>query len=247
MLQKIMLPLFIKISTYILLTLCTIDKPLDENCYFHRKLDIRNYRLLGKYKQDKDSTNVCLNEHSSNNKRNQKRYISNSEKDAYRKYKQSIRGLLNKERLYTEIVDHNFSMFDGKHFHFEKRWIRKKNYDEFLGKNRKICDIALKKIKFKSYGFAVVLFFIFFLLGIGIPALYGIESLNFEWKDIDKNGFWKYFKEPIENMVPETISPYIHIITFSILMIIISVILIVVIYKTLRNNEKYQQIKLMRE
>ncbi|SBT00538.1 Plasmodium exported protein (Pm-fam-a like), unknown function, partial [Plasmodium malariae] len=220
---------------------------LDENCYFHRKLDVRNYRLLGKYKKDRDSTNVCLNEHISNNKRNQKSDITNNKKYAYRKYKQSINDLLNKERYYTEIVDNNSSMFDGKHFHFERRWIKKKDYDEFLEKNRKICDIALKKIKFKSYGFAVVLFFIFFLLGIGIPGLHGIESLNFEWKDIGKNEFWNYFKDIIENMVPGSISPYIHIITFSILMIIISVILIVVIYKTLRNNEKYQQIKLMRE
>ncbi|SBT00827.1 Plasmodium exported protein (Pm-fam-a like), unknown function, partial [Plasmodium malariae] len=219
---------------------------LDENCYFHRKLDVRNYRLLGKYKQDKDSTNVCLNEHSSINKRNQKRDISNNKKDAYIKYKRSIKDLLNKEQYYTEIADHNSGMFDGKHFHFERRWIKKKDYDEFLGKNRKICDIALKKIKFKSYGFAVVLFFIFFLLGIGIPGLYGIESLNFEWKDIDNKEFWKYFKD-IEKMVPEAIRPYIHIVTFSILMIIISVILIVVIYKTLRNNEKYKKIKLIRE
>ncbi|SCN12539.1 fam-m protein [Plasmodium malariae] len=247
MLQKIKLSLFIKISTFILLILCIIDKPLDENCYFHRKLDIRNYRLLGKYKQDKDSTNVCLNEHSSNNKRNQKRDISNNKNDAYIKYKQSIKDLLNKEQYYTEIVDHNSSMFDGKHFHFQRRWIKKKDYDEFLGKNRKICDIALKKIKFKSYGFVVVLFFIFFLLGIGIPGLYGIESLNVSWNDIKSLDIWKYFKEPIENMVPDVIKPYINIISFSVLMIILSFILIVVIYKTLRNNEKYQQIKLMRE
>ncbi|KAI4839243.1 hypothetical protein MKS88_001787 [Plasmodium brasilianum] len=189
MLQKIKLPLFIKISTFILLILCIIDKPLDENCYFHRKLDIRNYRLLGKYKQDKDSTNVCLKEHSSNNKRNQKRDISNNKNDAYIKYKQSIKDLLNKEQYYTEIVDHNSR----------------------------------------------------------IPGLYGIKSLNFSWDDIGKKGFWKHFKDIIENMVPMEIRPYIHIITFSILMIITSVILIVVIYKTLRNNEKYKKIKLMRE
>ncbi|SBS92911.1 Plasmodium exported protein (Pm-fam-a like), unknown function, partial [Plasmodium malariae] len=224
---------------------CTYNKSNDRNYKHCKKFYTKSYRTLAKCKQNNNLNNVCLEEMFENNGENHQRDISNNEKCRKGKNESSNRRLLNKAQYYTEIIDYNNGTFDGKNFHFEKKWIKKKDYDCYLEKRRRICNIALKKIKLRSYGFGVFLFFLFFLLGIGIPALYGINSLNIKWSDIEKHPFWKYFKDPIKSIVPKEIRPYIHIISFSILIIIISVILIVVIYKILRNNEKYNKIKLI--
>ncbi|SBT00801.1 Plasmodium exported protein (Pm-fam-a like), unknown function [Plasmodium malariae] len=215
--------------------------------FLHKKLDTRKYRLLAKYKLNSHSNNVCLKEISENNESNKQRNLSNNERWIKEKNKQSSRNLLNKAQYYTEVIDYDNGMFDGKHFHFKKKWVKKKDLDIFFAKKKRIGDIGLKKIKFRNYGFGVALFFIFFLLGIGIPSLYGINSLNIKWENIGSSEFWKHFKGPIESIVPKSIAPYMHIISFIILIVIISIILIVVIYKILRNNEKYQKIKLMME
>ncbi|SBS96600.1 Plasmodium exported protein (Pm-fam-a like), unknown function [Plasmodium malariae] len=215
-----------------------------KNSNFSKTLDLKSHRLLAKYNERKDSNIIDLKEDIQNNRNYEKKHVSNNVKLTKENNKQSKRSLL-KEKYYTEVTDYNNAIFDGKHFHFEKKWIKKKGYDYYLEKRRRICDIALKKIKFRSYGFGFALFFIFFLFGIGIPGLYGIESLNIKWEKIKDHDFWKIFEEHIKNIVPAEIRPYIHIITFSILIIIISVIIIVAIYKILRNNEKYNKIKLI--
>ncbi|SBS93523.1 hypothetical protein PMALA_039860 [Plasmodium malariae] len=127
--------------------LSTFSKTLDKNFYLVKKLATRNYRSLVKYKQD-NSNNACLKENFPNNAVNEKNDIYSNKKGTKIKSKQSNRSLLNKTQYYTELIDYNNGMFDGKHFHFEKKWIKKRNYDDFNEKNKKLCDIALKKIKF---------------------------------------------------------------------------------------------------
>ncbi|KAI4837657.1 hypothetical protein MKS88_003070 [Plasmodium brasilianum] len=126
----------------------------------------------------------------------EKRDISHKEKGFIRKTKYSNGSSLYKAQYYTEVIDYNNGMFDGKYFHFEKKCMKKKDYDHFFEKKR-IGNIALKKIKFRNYGFGVAVFVIYFLLGIGIPSLYGIDSLNIKWDDIGTVPLWKYFKVPI--------------------------------------------------
>ncbi|KAI4839257.1 fam-l protein [Plasmodium brasilianum] len=66
--QKIILFLFLKISKFLLLTwicrfendMSPLNKNLDEKCCLHRKLNTTNYRLLGKYVEDKDSIILVL-------------------------------------------------------------------------------------------------------------------------------------------------------------------------------------------
>ncbi|SCN11978.1 fam-m protein [Plasmodium malariae] len=181
--EKIMLILFIKIVAFILLTwICyfNIDikmsnKFLNENCGFDRKSDTRNYRLLAKYKQDRNSSNLVLKDITTNNGECKSINLSNNRKWDKRKKEQFNRSLLNKSQYYTEIIDYDNGMFDGKHFHFQKKWIRKKDYDHFFEKKRRIGNIALNKIKFKNYRFGVAILFIFFLLGIGLPILRGFH------------------------------------------------------------------------
>ncbi|SBT85469.1 fam-m protein [Plasmodium malariae] len=156
--------------------LSTLSESLNENSCLGRKLVTRIYRLLANYKQQY-SNNVYLKKKFPNNGVNEKKDIHSNKMDITEKRKQSNRSLLNKAQYYTEIVDYNNGMFDGKHFHFEKKWIRKKDYDNFLERKRKICDITLKKIKFKNYGFGVAIFFFFFPVGNRITHISRIRDV----------------------------------------------------------------------
>ncbi|SBS93048.1 Plasmodium exported protein (Pm-fam-a like), unknown function [Plasmodium malariae] len=211
------------------------------------KLFLRTFRFLAKCKKDNYSNIKEFKEGIPHIGVKEKKDITYNEKGLVEKYKHSNGSSLNKAQYYTEVIDYNNGMFDGKHFHYERKCIKKKDYDYFLKRKKIIGDIALKKIKFKNYGFGVALFFIFFLLGIGIPSLYGINSLNIKWENTGSSDFWKHFKEPMESIVPRSIAPYMNIISFSILIVIISIILLVAIYKILRNNEKYNKIKLIKD
>ncbi|SBS94915.1 Plasmodium exported protein (Pm-fam-a like), unknown function [Plasmodium malariae] len=181
----------------------------------------------------------------SNNVGCKKISVTNNERGDEKKKKQSNRCLLNKAQYYTEYIDYNNGIFDGKHFHFEKKWIKKKDYDNFLEKKRRIGGIALKKIKFKNYGFGVALFLIFFLMGIGLPIKRGFElsvkNLESQRSEIDK-AIIKFVKE-----LTSLEEGQIYLILFAVVFIILGIILIIAIYKILRNNEKYNKIKLMTE
>ncbi|KAI4833974.1 uncharacterized protein MKS88_000290 [Plasmodium brasilianum] len=251
--HKIKLFLFIKIYAFIGLTwICDLsnngkfNKYLYDNYNNDRKLGIKKYRLLAKYKLNKDSNIALLKVDSLHNERCEKNYVSSSEKWANKKNKKFNRNLLNKGQYYTEVVDYNSGMFDGKHFHFEKKWINKKNYDNFVERNRRVCDIALKKIKFRSYGFGVAQFFIFLLFGVGLAVL---PTFPF-WSSIKDN----IKSAPLLGTLYKTLDElkkhqqfYIYLALFSVIMITLSVMLVIGIYKILRNNEKYNKIKLMTE
>ncbi|SBS96772.1 Plasmodium exported protein (Pm-fam-a like), unknown function [Plasmodium malariae] len=213
------------------------NKILEDNLNLIRKLEIRNYRLLAEYKKKKDLNIVSLNEDIADNRECEKKAIYNNENVFTKEKKQSNRCPLSKAQYYTEVTDYNNGIFDGKYFHFEKKWIKKKDYDSFLEKNRRIRDIKLKKIKFRSYGFGVFIIFLFFLFGIGLPILKGLDYL----KDV---------LTPLDNLLQSVgggVEKYSFLILFDIVIIILSVIISVSIPKILRNNEKYKKIKYMTE
>ncbi|KAI4833723.1 fam-m protein [Plasmodium brasilianum] len=103
----------------------SFNKILDVNYNLGKKLDIKNYRLLAKYKQTKDSNSASLKDDIPNNRGFSQRDIFNKEEDTL-KHKISNKSSLNKAQYYTEVINHNKGMFDGKHFHFQKKWIKKK-------------------------------------------------------------------------------------------------------------------------
>ncbi|SBS96596.1 Plasmodium exported protein (Pm-fam-a like), unknown function [Plasmodium malariae] len=231
----------------------TFNESLGEICKFDKKLYIGNNRLLAKYKQNNDLNISGLKENIPYNTDYEKKDISNNERGAKGKNKRSNRNLLNKAQYYTEVVDYNNGIFDGKHFHFEKKWIKKKDYDTFLEKNRRIKNIALKKIKFRNYGFGIAIFFFFFLMGIGLPILRAYESVKgavftpFKtcWEFIYKIlGLAEGANGQTSNSVVPGVE-YFYIAIFVFLIILLAVSLIVTIPKILRNNEKYEKIKLM--
>ncbi|SBS91556.1 Plasmodium exported protein (Pm-fam-a like), unknown function [Plasmodium malariae] len=232
------------------------NKYFDKKCNCIKKLYSRSYRLLTKYKHHEVSNIIHLRKNIKYDKKYDKKDISNNEKLAKAKNKQSNRSLLNKAEYYTEVIDYNNGMFDGKHFHFEKKWIKKKDYDDLVEKNRRIRDIYLKKRKFRSYAFGIAIYFLFFLFGIGIPILKGLESSSILK---DKGPFaliWKIIEpmlnlaEPKEKAAQAAKAAgfaYFYLITFGVLIIILAAILLITIPKILRNNEKYTKIKLMNE
>ncbi|KAI4841364.1 hypothetical protein MKS88_000605 [Plasmodium brasilianum] len=251
--QKIKFIIFIKIFLFLLLTwICNFNndmwacsKFLDGNCKVGENLNTSNYRSLAKSKKDKYSNNVSLKENFLKNGVNKQKNISNNEKEDKEKNKQSNRGLLNKAQYYTEVIDYNNAMFDGKHFHFEKKWIKKKDYDHFLKRNRRICDISLNKIRFRKYGTGVAMFFIFILLGIGIPILSSLPSLKDIWEKIKKIDILSSLKA-VDGWGDDVLT-YLIIALFSVLMVTLAVMLIIGFYRILRNNEKYNKIKLINE
>ncbi|KAI4841048.1 hypothetical protein MKS88_000816 [Plasmodium brasilianum] len=236
------------------------NESLDEICKFDKKLYIGNNRLLAKYKQNKDLNISGLKEKIPYNTDHEKNDISNNEMGDKGKNKESNRNLLNKAQYYTEVVDYNNGMFDGKHFHFEKKWIRKKDYDTFLEKNRKIKNIALRKIKFRSYGFGIAIFFFFFLMGIGLPILRAYESVEGAPFTPFKT-CWEFIYEGLhlETIIPKIktellptkeIIPgaeYFFLGTFVVFIILLAALIIVAIPKILRNYEKYKKIKYISE
>ncbi|KAI4836246.1 hypothetical protein MKS88_004034 [Plasmodium brasilianum] len=239
---------FIKLSVFLFLNLIfhlnndvsIISKSVDDNFYLGKKLDTRYYRSLSKYKQDNDSNNICLRERFSNNGVNERRDIFNDKKVVRKKNQQLIRSSLNNAQYFTEILDYNKGMFDGKHFHFEKKWIRRKDYDHFHEKNRRIRDISLKKIGFRDYGFAVIIISILLLLGIGYPILLGLGHMNTLGEKI------KSLLEGASIISNGTEIPsYTYILTFAVNVIILSIILIIAMTKIFKNNEKYNKIKLI--
>ncbi|KAI4839617.1 hypothetical protein MKS88_002174 [Plasmodium brasilianum] len=237
--QNIKLTIAVKIASFILLTcICHFYNDVDifnnslcNNCNIFRKLRPRDYRLLAKNKENKDSYILSLKDNMPNNGEDKKE-----------KSKKSKRNSLNKVQYYTEIMDYDNGIFDGKHFHFKKKWIKRKNYDYFIENNRRIRDISLKKVKFKSYGFGVTLLFIFFLLGLGYPILHHYNLLESVGQKL--LSFLSIFYENITGVIKVS---EMCIILFSVIMIIFSVILIIALPKILRNNEKYEKIKLMNE
>ncbi|SBT85557.1 fam-m protein [Plasmodium malariae] len=248
--QSIISILFIKISAYILLTwICHFD-----NDYMFRtsldnyKLDIklvrRQYRILVKYKQNKYSKFADLKEDMSNKVKYEKKDSYDKENVLKSKNRKFNKGLLNKAQYYTEFIDYRNGMFDGKHFHFEKKWIKKKDYDDYIEKNKRIGDIALKKIKFRKYRYGIAMLFFFFLLGIGLSISCKFEKTS---GGATNNGIDNQILQFLKGILGLNNEGHVFILLFAVTFIMLSILIIIAIYKILRNNEKYQIFKLITE
>ncbi|SBT85812.1 fam-m protein [Plasmodium malariae] len=246
--NKIKLNIFIRIGMFAILSwICNFNnhvyifnKSLDGMCIYDREAYTRNYRLLSKHKEDKDSNNLWLKGKFPNNEVIGEKITSTNEGGTKRKNNQSYKCSLNKAQYYTEVIDYNNGMFDGKHFHFQKKWVKKKDYDTFLEKKKRIGDISLKKIKFRSYKFGISIFLVFFLLGIGLPVS---RAFDFSGGSEIGNDILSFLKSTLDLGSERNAYILLFLVTF----IMLAILIIIAIYKILRNNEKYQKIKLMME
>ncbi|SBT87572.1 fam-m protein [Plasmodium malariae] len=246
--HKIKHIIFIKIFAFIFLFwICHLksymiifDKSFEEYYNICRKLDTRIFRSLTIYKHDKDSYILGLKQNILNNTDYKKKNIIINKKEAPFKSKKSNKNLLNKAQYYTEVTDYSNGIFDGKHFHFEKKWIKRKNYSHFLEKKRRLCDIALGKIKFRHYRYGVGLFLIFIMLGI----LYIIGDIYVSWEKV--GGKIRVNLESIIK-IPVSLDPYTCAILYAIDIVIFSILIIITIPRILKNKEIYNKLKLMNE
>ncbi|KAI4834093.1 uncharacterized protein MKS88_000236 [Plasmodium brasilianum] len=156
--QEIKTFLFKKISTLIFFCwICNIDtyssthnKSLNK-LYSHRKLYARNYRILAKYKQDKDSCIVCLKEELPNMVYD-KQDISNNEKDSLGKKNYSNESLPRSVRGLKKKMKNKSCIFETKKYsHLEKKIFKELDYVDFLQRNKTISDKLYKKIILKKF------------------------------------------------------------------------------------------------
>ncbi|SBT85451.1 fam-m protein [Plasmodium malariae] len=226
-----------------------LNKLLDEKYFVDSKLVGRACRLLGKHKHEKRSNVVWIKE-LPNNGEFKKKVISNHDDMDIRKRKQSNRRSLDKTELYTEVIDYDSGMFDGKHYHYEKKWINKKDYDNILKRKRRINFVTLSKMKYKGYGLVVAIFLFLLLFGIGLPILEFSGVKETIGKSLSSATWWspmKDFGNMLSSFLPEVILDNIFIISYVVSIIMLAIVLVVLIPRILGNNEKYKKIKLMKE
>ncbi|SBS95627.1 Plasmodium exported protein (Pm-fam-a like), unknown function [Plasmodium malariae] len=224
---------------------------------------MRTYRLLENCVQNEYSNITGLNEEVTNIGKFLTKDISNNEKDVKVIKKPFSRSSLNKTGFYAEVIDYNNAMFDGKHLHYEKKWIEKKDYDNFVKrdrkvrymallklKDRKVRYMALLKLKYKGYGLIIALFFFFLLFGIGLPT---IQYTGF-FKTIGK--FWKEtlnfpgiesWGDGIYNILSEEIINNSFLISYVISIVLLVAVIVILVPKIFINNEKYKKLKLRKE
>ncbi|KAI4839829.1 fam-m protein [Plasmodium brasilianum] len=256
--QKIKLFFFTKIFTFTFLTwiflftsyASKINKTLDGIYNVDSKLVERAYRLLGKHKQKKRLNVVCIKEELPNNEGFEKKDISNHDDVAIRKKKRLNGSSLDKSKLYTEVIDYDSGMFDGKHYHYEKKWINKKDYDNILKRKRRINFMTLCKMKYKGYGLVVAIFLFLLLFGIGLPILEFSGVKETIRKSLISAAWWspmKYFGNKLASLLTDFILDNIFILSYVVSIVMIAIVIVILVPRILRNNEKYKKIKLTKE
>ncbi|SBT00218.1 Plasmodium exported protein (Pm-fam-a like), unknown function [Plasmodium malariae] len=179
-----------------------------------------------------------------NNGEKEQKYISTDEKVAKGKNKSSNVSSLKNGQYYIKVIDYNNGFFDGKHFQFEKKWVKKIDHDDYIKRNRMIATIASKKLKFRKYRYLVYIFLPILLFGIGLPILQyqGLlpqgKGSVFEVLKLDK--WW----EPFVKTMLGDLRHHFFKIFFGAFLITIVILVVTVIFKILKNKEKYNKIKL---
>ncbi|KAI4841138.1 hypothetical protein MKS88_000373 [Plasmodium brasilianum] len=170
--QKIKPLLFIKIVTFIILSwiyqfdvyLSIHNKSLYECYSYRRKMYTTNYRLLAKYKQDRDLSFFCLKEDSPNGV-NYKEDISSNEEGEVGKKKHINGSLSTNARRNKKSLKNKSCIFETKKYsHLEKKIFKELDYVDFLKSNRTISDKIYKKILLKRCGLRIALPLLLFLV-----------------------------------------------------------------------------------
>ncbi|KAI4833603.1 uncharacterized protein MKS88_000080 [Plasmodium brasilianum] len=157
--QKFMLFLYIKISAFILLTwIChfynkenTSKNNLNAKCKLSRKLNIINYRLLTKYKPNRDSYSIKFEDELPHNRVKQNKCVTTNKKGANVKHKISRLSSLyieeyckNNEKNKPDIPKTN------EYSNFEKQIFKELDYKDYLKNIKEIEDKEYKKLSHLS-------------------------------------------------------------------------------------------------
>ncbi|SBT85475.1 fam-l protein [Plasmodium malariae] len=170
--QKIRLQLFIKGRKlihlswiyYFYICMRTLNESLNESYNDCRKLCKRNFRLLSKYKKNKDSSIVCLND-VLRNELYDKNDIRNNENMNTEKRKQTNSSSSKIEGHNKSYMKKKSCVFETKKYsRLEKKIFKELDYANFLKNNRGISNKIYQKIIRKKYGFRLGLPIFFVLL-----------------------------------------------------------------------------------
>ncbi|KAI4836245.1 hypothetical protein MKS88_004033 [Plasmodium brasilianum] len=191
--KQINIQFFIKISTFVIIfwnsnfyNVNGFNKSLNENYSIDRKIGTRFYRLLGKYKPNKNSSILQLREKIPNDGINEKIDICNDETG-----KTGLKEKLSENWL-KNVKGRNLTMknksciFETKKYSIiEKKIFKELDYADFLKNNKTISGKIYKKIILKKYGLRIALPIILFLLLITVLVL------DLSWGLLKKESIWK--------------------------------------------------------
>ncbi|SBT86392.1 fam-l protein [Plasmodium malariae] len=279
--KKMMILLRIKIYAFILLSWTyyfkndiSIFKMSEfDNYQIEKKIDASTYRILAKYKQDKDSCAVYLQEYIQKYGSSEKRYVSNNEEKNPETKKQSNGSASVNEGGHKQHVKNKSFMFETKAYsRIEKKIFKELDYLDFLQNNRTISDKFFRKIIFKKYKVRIcLLLFIFFFLSFSIildfSCGYGIirglleilnTTLEKEWskplraflQKLNLDFLWytskvNVMKNGTSTPTPWTFitKPFLGYIIYFIPFLVLGITIILGIFYYHKKVKKYQEIK----
>ncbi|SBS95400.1 Plasmodium exported protein (Pm-fam-a like), unknown function, partial [Plasmodium malariae] len=235
----------------------TFNKYLGKKYMLAIKLDDRIYRLLAKYKKDKDSEVVMLRDDISNNGMDKKKDISNTEKECTEKKKELYSGSLNNYDGHKQDMNNKYSKFVTKKYSYlEKKIFKELDFVDFLKRNKNISNKTYKKIMRKKFslrlGSPLLLFLLLSTLiivdismcssgGNGFWELSGLETTLSSWKDI-LNPYFKWLLTGA-NSSQSVLGPLFRIVLFVIPLLIIGFTLTSYVFYYHKKAKKYQKIK----
>ncbi|KAI4837516.1 hypothetical protein MKS88_003993 [Plasmodium brasilianum] len=275
--KKMMIILRIKIYAFILLSwtnhfkndVSTFKMSEVDNYKLEKKINASTYRILAKYKQDKDSCAVYLHEYIPKYQSKEKRYVSNNEEKNPETKKQSNGRALVNEGGHKQHMKNKSFMFETKAYsRIEKKIFKELNYIDFLQNNRTITDKFFRKIIFKKYKVRICLpLFLFLFLSISIIldlyCGYGIirgllkilnTTLGKKWskplraflKKLNLDILWRTPKVPngsgTQNWTYIT-KPFLGYIIYFIPFLVLGITIILGIFYYHKKVKKYQEIK----
>ncbi|SCN11983.1 fam-l protein [Plasmodium malariae] len=264
--KSIMIFSFIKIVVLIFLTWIPhlSDHVIRSNKYLGKKytlaikLDDRIYRLLAKYKKDKDSKVVMLRDDISNNGMDKKKGISNTEKECTEKKKELYRGSLNNYDGQKQDMNNKCSKFVTKKYsHLEKKIFKELDFVDFLKRNKNISDKTYKKIMRKKFSLRLVspllLFLLLFSLLIvdislclsNVDAFWelsGLKSILSPYEGILKQ-YFKWLLTGVTNSSKSVLGELFNIVLYVIPFLILGVTLISYVFYYHKKAKKYEKIK----
>ncbi|SBT86132.1 fam-l protein [Plasmodium malariae] len=249
----------------------TLNKYFNENYMHDSKLNIRNYRSLEKYKQDKVSNNVWLKEEVPNNGTCEKKYVSINERVSPGKKKQSNGFSSNNLGGNKQDMKNKSCIFETKQYsRLEKKIFKEIDYVDFLKNNRTISNKVYFKTIYKKYvpRFALPLFFLLlfftYLLadfwGCGLIGIlcYVLNKITPDWLEplhelLKKSALAPFFKSigklprdpSTGRKVPDHfyVTGFLGLFIYLIPFIIFGVTLILKVVYYHKKVKKYQKIK----
>ncbi|SBT85855.1 fam-l protein [Plasmodium malariae] len=253
--KSIMIFSFIKIVVLIFLT-CIPH--LSKKYTLAIKLDDRIYRLLAKYKKDKDSKVVLLRDDISTNGMDKKKDISNTEKECPEKKKELYEGSLNNYHGHKQDMNNKYSKFVTKKYsHLEKKIFKELDFVDFLKRNKNISDKTYKKIMRKKFSLRLVstllLFLLLFSLLIVDISMDCAPGGNGFWELSGLNSTLSYLENPLKTyfnwLLTGTsrsngvLGELFNIVLYVIPFLILGVTLISYVFYYHKKAKKYEKIK----